>query len=657
MYATGTQDASKSHVAGSPVYQIDFTAVDSGKRIASTKRRIRWRFGFSNADALAAGETGTNCRGEEHDITLIWSITSGKRLVLADGQEVHYSNNRSHLFDFSWTMRGNHVLKVIAHANPPANASQTFRQYDFFVDGMSFFNMPKVYRLGLIGAVPTHEPAGNLALATTTRGKAGTAAGYQNYSVPPNERPGLDDKKKSVIADFEAPHNRDEEQAYLAEAIKNSLNEKPGHSDNRSLPPPKQNDLLVDMMSEPGIPTTPMDQPRPTLAEGVKPVANVSFRQEAQVPRYEQSTNPNPSFPQQTYQQNFQTSAPATSSATTGQPPMAPNPFEAAPVPSLYATAPVPSPYITAPAPTSGPSPYAAAAAPPSYTPGTAPVPALVTNPYAATTPAPPPHTAATPAPPPYTAAPAPSMFNSAPVAPTPVEPDAPTHPEPVKTPPEPPTLTMSPEPAGLGSDANAAFAKFANMDQFDLISKASNATDAKDRDNPFEDVASKAPAPTLAGMKMMGAPTEKKEVMKANPDVMPGALVLSGSQSGQWSAYNGLGSQAPGLNNGMVSQGYGQIGGGAVSNGSVASSIPSMTYGQMGNGSVAGSLTQPQQYYGMSNNPNGAMNMQYQQQQPQQAHQQQYQQYGFQQGNAQQGNGQQPQATQGYGYGAQQPN
>ena len=26
----------------SPVYQIDFTAVDAGKRIASTKRRVRW---------------------------------------------------------------------------------------------------------------------------------------------------------------------------------------------------------------------------------------------------------------------------------------------------------------------------------------------------------------------------------------------------------------------------------------------------------------------------------------------------------------------------------------------------------------------------------------------------------------------------------------
>ena len=68
------------------------------------------RFGFTNQDALAAGETGTACRGEEHDITLIWSLTSGKRLVLADGQEVHYSNSRSQVFDFSF--HKNHRSKL-----------------------------------------------------------------------------------------------------------------------------------------------------------------------------------------------------------------------------------------------------------------------------------------------------------------------------------------------------------------------------------------------------------------------------------------------------------------------------------------------------------------------------------------------------------------
>ncbi len=82
-------------------------------------------------------------------MTLVWSITSGKRLLLVDGQEVHYSNSRSNIFDFSWTMRGNHVLKVVAHASPPLSVQPGFRQYDFFVNGQSFFHFPKVFRLGL----------------------------------------------------------------------------------------------------------------------------------------------------------------------------------------------------------------------------------------------------------------------------------------------------------------------------------------------------------------------------------------------------------------------------------------------------------------------------------------------------------------------------
>mmetsp|Transcript_15354 Transcript_15354/g.22667 ORF Transcript_15354/g.22667 Transcript_15354/m.22667 type:complete len:662 (-) Transcript_15354:223-2208(-) len=190
------------------VYQIDFTAVASGKRIASTKRRVRWRFGFANPEALANGQTGTACRGEEHDITLVWSITSGKRLVLADGQEVHYSSSRTGKLDFSWTMRGNHVLKIVAHASPPLSATPGFRQYDFFVDGQSFFNFPKVFRLGL-------SPG-----AASPRGASVqmSSGGYNKYN-------GNKPSSLPASASVEAPTNYDEEQAYLQEAIKNSLKE------------------------------------------------------------------------------------------------------------------------------------------------------------------------------------------------------------------------------------------------------------------------------------------------------------------------------------------------------------------------------------------------------------------------------------------------
>jgi len=217
-----------------PLYAIDFTAVACGKRIANTKRRVRWRFGFANPDALAAGETGTACRGEEHDVTMVWSVTSGKRLILADGQEVHYSNSRSAVIDFSWTMRGNHVLKVIAHATAPMSADPGFRQYDFFVDGRSFFTFPKVYRLGLSGSRTVSPREGQRA----TSGNMAESSGR---------------RKQSSIAAVETPHNRDEEDAYLAEAIKASLEDQTTQeksSDEKPKVSSEAADLLIDFMDD-----------------------------------------------------------------------------------------------------------------------------------------------------------------------------------------------------------------------------------------------------------------------------------------------------------------------------------------------------------------------------------------------------------------------
>lgn len=148
------------------------------------------RFGFANAEALANGETGTNCRGEEHDITLVWSITSGKRLVLADGKEVHYSSSRSGIFDFSWTMRGNNVLKVVAHASPPLSPTPGFRQYDFFVNGQSFFSFPKVFRIGLSPS----DPGGR---------DPQSPGGVHAQSSPRRNN-------SSGLVSLEAPHNPDE---------------------------------------------------------------------------------------------------------------------------------------------------------------------------------------------------------------------------------------------------------------------------------------------------------------------------------------------------------------------------------------------------------------------------------------------------------------
>lgn len=74
-----------------PPYQINFRAKRAGKHITATKRRITFQFGFSSAESVAAGRTEADCRGEEHEVVLIWSHMTGKRQLYMDGREFHMS--------------------------------------------------------------------------------------------------------------------------------------------------------------------------------------------------------------------------------------------------------------------------------------------------------------------------------------------------------------------------------------------------------------------------------------------------------------------------------------------------------------------------------------------------------------------------------------
>jgi len=215
------------------MYQIDFTAVNAGKQIASSKRRVRWRFGFANLDAVSAGQTGQDCRGEEHEVTIVWSVHSGKRIVIADGKEVHYSHSRNKTFDFSWTMRGNHVLKVIALAQPMTE-QPNIRQYDFLVDGQSYFTFPKVFKLGLTPGSGSGSASrgGGGGYTSGSGGGGGYGGGQQQHNAnytpyvttPSSGRGGGGTARRSNgIASIEAPHNPEEEDAYLKQAIENSM--------------------------------------------------------------------------------------------------------------------------------------------------------------------------------------------------------------------------------------------------------------------------------------------------------------------------------------------------------------------------------------------------------------------------------------------------
>ena len=83
--------APRFDLAINPPYQINYRAKRAGKHISASKRRVTFQFGFSDARAIAAGGTEGECRGEEHDVVLVWSHASGKRRLFMDGREIHAS--------------------------------------------------------------------------------------------------------------------------------------------------------------------------------------------------------------------------------------------------------------------------------------------------------------------------------------------------------------------------------------------------------------------------------------------------------------------------------------------------------------------------------------------------------------------------------------
>lgn len=110
------------------------------------------RFGFPNRTSLDAGKSGIDCRGEEHDVNLIWSITSGKKMIMSNGQQIYTGLNKSRIFEYAWHNKNGTHLRILAHSTVPMGSAQGTRQYDLFIDGKSFFNMPKVYEIGLKGS-------------------------------------------------------------------------------------------------------------------------------------------------------------------------------------------------------------------------------------------------------------------------------------------------------------------------------------------------------------------------------------------------------------------------------------------------------------------------------------------------------------------------
>ena len=142
----GAVDGPRHDNIDSMPYAIDAEMCNKGRRFAATKRRVKFSFGFGNRAAIERGLSSSDCRGEEHQVVLIWSLTSGKQRVLADGIEVHFSRHSvTNKFECQWTMKAGHHISVKGHWAPLA---KDVRNFDLCIDGCSFWRMPKIFQLG-----------------------------------------------------------------------------------------------------------------------------------------------------------------------------------------------------------------------------------------------------------------------------------------------------------------------------------------------------------------------------------------------------------------------------------------------------------------------------------------------------------------------------
>ena len=103
------------------------------------------------------GRTGDDCRGDEHEVELVWSLISGKTRVYWNRRNLSNVFNREIRSDratISWHTQKGELLRVVAHAQETPGVTQ----YDLLIDGESFSRMSGVAELGR--RVPARDSSG-----------------------------------------------------------------------------------------------------------------------------------------------------------------------------------------------------------------------------------------------------------------------------------------------------------------------------------------------------------------------------------------------------------------------------------------------------------------------------------------------------------------
>jgi len=106
-------------------------------------------FGLANTDALNEGKTGVDCRGEEHEVSLVRYPRSRKTRIFWNKRNItHLFRDANHKLDkisFAWQARRGDVFQVIVRSG---DVPQGKAHFEFYIGGIGFAQLPLLGELG-----------------------------------------------------------------------------------------------------------------------------------------------------------------------------------------------------------------------------------------------------------------------------------------------------------------------------------------------------------------------------------------------------------------------------------------------------------------------------------------------------------------------------
>ena len=192
-------------------YQVDYSVKNASKTFGFSKKRVSFKFGIANQEAVEQGLTGAGCRGSEHEVIFIWSLNSGKRQLLADGKDVHFSESGQNGWTTDQVFQHHFSLRIPGFSHglrchfitQPANPNiPSVHPFDLRVNGVSFFAFSKIFQLGTAKMISRPLKGSGRSHGSRSPTRRHHHSGEDDPYITPEERKAIAAAKLASIRDM-----------------------------------------------------------------------------------------------------------------------------------------------------------------------------------------------------------------------------------------------------------------------------------------------------------------------------------------------------------------------------------------------------------------------------------------------------------------------